>query len=106
MRDTYCEECAHMITEAEKPRICRWQVEDPGEQMLQFQSEFEGLRTRRAKAAPSESESKGRRRMSQLKDHQVERKKSSLAFYSILVFNALGEGSPDCHLLTLVCEGK
>ena len=37
-----------MITEAEKPRICRWQAEDPGEQMLQFQSEFEGLRTRRA----------------------------------------------------------
>lgn len=37
-----------MISEAQSPKICSQQAGDPRETMVEFQSEFEGLRTRRA----------------------------------------------------------
>lgn len=45
-KEIYYKELAHTIMEAEKPQVCSWQARDPGELMIQFQSKFEGLRSK------------------------------------------------------------
>ena len=68
-----------MIRESEKSKIYSREAGDPGEQIIEFQSE---------------SESEGRRLMSQLTDSQTERKNSFL--FSLLFFPGFN-GSGEAH---------
>ena len=43
----YCKELAHVIKEAESPKICSQQAGDPGELMVQFQSGIQQVETQK-----------------------------------------------------------